>query len=126
MKGTEKISQENIVRADRRERRKRQDHHLLPAAFPLVGIERPVRLQKTPAKPRERPYQIREQNRPDALESPEPNEHGRDQEQESKEQYASCAEKYGVGFVFLQTQGDSFRVEHFLELAFERPVTIFS
>jgi len=86
VKGTEQISQENIVCADRRKGRKSQGHHLLPAAFLVLGIERLMGPQKTPANPGEGPDQVCEQNRPDALKSPEANERRRDQEQESKEE----------------------------------------
>ena len=124
MKRAEKIAQQNIVRADGGKGRKRQDHHLLPAAFLLPGVECAVGPQKAPANPREGPDQIGEQNRPDAFETAKPDEHGGHQEQKNKEQYTGCAEKCRVRLVFLQEQGNFFRVEHFFELAFERPVAL--
>src|SRR6266849_6231440 len=124
MKRTKQIAQQNIVRPDRRKRRKRQDHHLLPAAFLLFGVECAVGTQKTPANPRERPDQIGKQNRPDALETAKPDEQGGHQEQKSKEQYTGCPEKHRAGLVFLEALSNFFRVEHFLEFAFERPVAL--
>src|SRR5216684_4943532 len=124
MKRAKQIAQQNIVRADRRKRGERQDHHLLPAAFALFGVECAVGPQKTPPNPREGPDQIDKQNRPDALETAKPDEHGGHQEQEHKEQYTGCAEKRRMGLVFIEALSNFFRVEHFLEFAFERPVAL--
>src|SRR5216684_8994991 len=99
MKRAKQIAQQNIVRADRRKRGERQDHHLLPAAFLLFGVERAVGPKEAPANPCEGPDQIGKQNRPDALETTEPDEHGDQQEQKNKEKTTRVAKKARMGFV---------------------------
>src|SRR5260370_7392278 len=101
MKRTKQVAQQNIVRSDRRKRRKHQDHHLLPAAFLLCGVECAMCPQKTPGNPRERPDQIGKQNRPDSLEAAKPHERGSYPEQKKKEKYTHYPDKHPTLLLFL-------------------------